>query len=204
MPTLQPTRNEIRRQCRSERRALKPTQRQEYALAFAHNFCQSKTYKTSKHIACYFSNDGELDLSPLIETAWRHNKQIYLPVLQAPFTQRILFARYEANTVLISNRFGIAEPAVAAHQRVKPQALDIILAPLVAFDRNGHRIGMGGGYYDRSLGFLKQRHYWIKPALIGCAFHFQERKKLSVEKWDVGLAGVCTDLEFITTKPSPL
>jgi len=196
------TRTDIRRQCRTERNALQPQQRQEYALAFAQHISKTKLYKTSHRIACYFSHDGELDLSPLIEIAWRHNKQVYLPVLQAPFTQRILFAKYDEDTILVSNRFGIAEPAVAAHKRIKPQALDIILAPLVAFDRNGHRLGMGGGYYDRSLGFLRQRHYWHRPALIGCAFHFQERAKLPKEKWDVGLAAVCTDRGFSAIRPS--
>ncbi|MFV2058844.1 MAG: 5-formyltetrahydrofolate cyclo-ligase [Thiohalomonadales bacterium] len=192
------TRKDIRRRIRKQRRALSPEQRLDFALEFANLFTHNKIYKTSHRIACYLAHDGELDLFPLIETAWRHNKQVYLPVLQAPFTQRILFARYEKDTALVSNKFGIAEPAIAARDRIKPQSLDIILAPLVAFDRSGHRIGMGGGYYDRSLGFLKLRQHWHRPALIGCGFHFQEVAQLEAEAWDVGLSAVCTNQEFIS------
>jgi len=188
-----PKRDEIRHQCRQQRRALNSSQRLDYALQFAQHFSRSKIFKTAKKIACYFPNDGELDLTPLIELAWRHKKQIYLPVLQAPFTARIMFAKYHVNSTLDSNKFGIAEPAVHANQRSKPLQMDIILAPLVAFDNNGNRIGMGGGYYDRSLHFLKHRKYWHKPKLIGCAYDFQEREKIEAEKWDVGLAYICTN-----------
>ena len=184
---------DIRRQMRAQRRALDYDTRQSAADLFAWHFARSKIYRNSRRLACYISNDGELDLMPLIQRAWRDKKQVYLPVLHAPYVDRLSFALYTRNTALDSNRFGIDEPATAANRRVAPIRLDLVLTPLVAFDKQGNRIGMGGGFYDRSFGFLRQRKHWHKPTLIGCAYQFQELPEIANNYWDVPLNGVATE-----------
>jgi 5-formyltetrahydrofolate cyclo-ligase len=94
---------------------------------------------------------------------------------------------------LQENRFGIPEPCVPARALVRAQLLDLILVPLVAFDASGNRLGMGGGYYDRSLAFVAQRQHWRKPHVVGLAYEFQRVARMPANAWDVPLAAVVTN-----------
>ena len=76
---------------------------------------------------------------------------------------------------------------------VRAQDLDLILMPLVSFDDNGNRLGMGGGFYDRSLEFLRHRTRWHKPQVFGIAYDFQRINGLTPDPWDIPLQGVITD-----------
>jgi len=110
----------------------------------------------------------------------------------APFSrQRLWFARYTPGDALAANRYGIPEPVV--RELIKPWALDLILTPLVAFDTTGHRIGMGGGYYDRSLAFLHSRQHWQKPCRLGLAYEFQKQVMIEPNPWDIPLDGIATE-----------
>jgi 5-formyltetrahydrofolate cyclo-ligase len=71
-----------------------------------------------------------------------------------------------------------------------------MLLPLVAFDKNGNRIGMGGGFYDHTLAYLNIRKVWRKPKLIGLAHELQKVKQLQSNPWDIPLDGVVTEKEF--------
>ena len=71
--------------------------------------------------------------------------------------------------------------------------LDLILAPLVGFDTHGNRLGMGGGYYDRTFAYLKHRLHWQKPRLIGLAYELQRVADLANHAWDVPLQSVVTE-----------
>jgi len=135
-----------------------------------------------------------MDVTPLIALAWAYRKQCYLPVLGLRNSRKMWFAPYQPDTLLINNRFGIPEPQHKNSARLfKAQSLDLILMPLVAFDNKGHRLGMGGGFYDRTLQFLLQRQQWSKPRLIGTAYAFQEVPQLDNEPWDVPLHGIATE-----------
>lgn len=184
--------NTLRVDMRKKRRSLTTAEQQEAATQFAYHFCRSAIYRYSRHLACYLATDGEINLLPVIERAWRDNKTVYLPVLH-PFANKLQFAAYTSDTVLVNNRFAIGEPAVAAAARANPINMDVVLTPLVAFDRNGNRIGMGGGFYDRSFAFLKRRKIWLRPLLIGCAHGIQQLDNIQSQSWDLPLAGVFTD-----------
>lgn len=154
----------------------------------------SRTFQRSKHIAFYLTNDGEVDLSLLIKHAWQQGKQCYLPVLAEPNTQRLWFIPYTPETKLKNNRFGIPEPIHSHKIRLrKTLSLDLILMPLVAFDQQGNRVGMGGGFYDRTLAFLRQRKYWHKPNLLGVAYELQKQKQLESNPWDIPLQAIATE-----------
>jgi 5-formyltetrahydrofolate cyclo-ligase len=151
----------------------------------------------SRHIALYLANDGEVDLSKVVQQARARGKHVYLPVLSPTFHNRLWFAPYATHTRLARNCFGILEPA-ARWQTTRPLwSLDLALVPLVGFDRQGNRLGMGGGFYDRSLAYLCRRDVWRKPRLVGVAYAFQECEQLIAEPWDVPLAAVVTDTQFI-------
>lgn len=95
------------------------------------------------------------------------------------------------------NQYGISEPDIPISHQLKPIELDIVLMPLVAFDLNGNRLGMGGGFYDRSFSFLMRRKSNKKPRLIGVAYDFQEIETLDSDSWDVPLDAVVTESRLI-------
>ena len=189
-------RNTLRRQMRQQRRALSPAQREQASLDLVNHFGKTQLFRNAEHIAFYFANDGELDPTHLLERAWAMGKQCYLPVLMAPFSASLKFARFQAGDPTGSNRFGIPEPLVAARHRKAPRQMDLVITPLVAFDSAGNRLGMGGGYYDRSFAYLRVRRGWRKPRLIGIAYDFQQVKRLDSAAWDVPLAGIATESSF--------
>ena len=90
------------------------------------------------------------------------------------------------------NRFKLPEPDVTDAEMLEPESLDLVLVPLVVFDPQLNRIGMGGGYYDRSFEFRKQPGCNV-PALIGVAHELQKVDQLVPEEWDVRLDMVITD-----------
>ena len=186
--------NQLRQEMRQRRRALSHTERSHASYALAEHVAASRLFQTSRRIAFYLPNDGEIDLQPLIEYAWQVNKQCFLPVIGPRNSRRLWFLSYREDVRLQVNRFGIPEPVHHPGKRqFKPHALDLILLPLVAFDKNGHRLGMGGGYYDRTLAFLSHRHRWRKPHLLGTAYQFQQLKKLPTQPWDIPLDAIVTE-----------
>lgn len=188
------SRTHIRNQIRQQRSELTHAQQMDAAGLLTTRLLASPFFKNSRRIAFYLPNDGEMDITPLISLAWAYNKQCYLPVLGLRNSRKMWFAPYQPDTRLIANRFGIPEPLHKNSARLfKAQSLDLILMPLVAFDNKGHRLGMGGGYYDRTLQFLLHRQKWIKPRLIGTAYAFQEVHQLDNEPWDVPLDGIATE-----------
>ena len=187
------SRETLRTTIRAKRRALTLQQRQKFSRQFARHFSKTRLFRNSERIAFYMANDGELDPSELMAIAWSMGKDCFLPVLTAPHDKSLLFARYKPDEPLVYNQFGIPEPYVAARHRVKARNLDLIVMPLVAFDALGNRIGMGGGYYDRTLSFLKARSYWHKPILAGIGYGFQQVPKIESESWDVPLTYIATE-----------
>lgn len=186
-------RNTLRRQMRRQRRSLSRADRRDAAQALARHLGNSTLFLRSEHIAFYLANDGEMDLTPLIERAWAMGKQCYLPVLSPAFHNRLWFAPYQPDTPLRSNQFRILEPALPWRTMRPATSIDLMLTPLVAFDGAGNRLGMGGGFYDRTLAYLRHRNHWHKPALIGTAYEFQRLEKLPHAVWDVPLHGVATE-----------
>jgi 5-formyltetrahydrofolate cyclo-ligase len=181
----------LRQTIRQQRRALTRSEAATCAEQLAQQTCKHPLVLRSHRIAAYLASDGEIDPAPLLQALWSANKQVYLPVL-APFSPyKLWFARFNPDDILAFNRFGIPEP-VRRHL-IKPSALDLVLTPLVAFDTAGHRIGMGGGFYDRTFAFLQRRQYWHKPNLLGLAYEFQKQTAIKPNNWDVPLHAIATE-----------
>jgi 5-formyltetrahydrofolate cyclo-ligase len=171
----------------SRRERLQRAERLQRQLA------RQREFRSARRVAVYLPQDGEVETQALIELCWAMGKQVYLPVLLPFMHNRLWFARYHPDTRLVLNRYGIPEPEIVHRQRIAAHALDLVLTPLVGFDLNGNRLGMGGGFYDRSFAFLRGRLHWRKPRLVGLAYDFQQRPSLSAQPWDVPLTGVVTD-----------
>ncbi|GAA78455.1 5-formyltetrahydrofolate cyclo-ligase [Pseudoalteromonas fuliginea] len=187
-------RAQIRKSIREIRNNLSKNQQNLAAQSLYMNFIQHlKSKKTNKteHIAIYLSNDGELDTSLLIKELWNLNHHIYLPVIHPFNGTNLLFQRYEKNSPMRANRYGIFEPKLNCSQICPLPALDYLLMPLVAFDKQGNRLGMGGGFYDRTLARLHEQN-WQKPQLIGLAHECQKVDVLPIESWDVPLKTIIT------------
>ena len=198
------TRSDIRKRIRSQRRNLSTNERRFAAYLVTKSISNLRVFRASKRVAFYLPNDGELDLSLLIQRAWMMKKVCYLPVLDTLTADQLKFAPYYQNTLMRVNCFGIQEPAVPVCQRVRANALDLVLLPLVAFDARGNRIGMGGGFYDRTLSFLRKRRHWRKPHLLGVAYEFQKIDALHRHTWDVPLQCIVTDKHIYNPKPLSL
>ncbi len=187
-------RAQIRAKIRNTRKNLSNNQQIIAAQSLKMNFIQhlkSENTTNSKHIAIYLSNDGELDTSLLIKELWNLNHVVYLPIIHPFNGANLLFQRYEKNSPMRANRYGILEPKLNCSQICPLPALDYLLMPLVAFDKQGNRLGMGGGFYDRTLARLHEQN-WQKPQLIGLAHECQKVDALPIESWDVPLKTIIT------------
>lgn len=184
--------NSLRSQTRALRRTLPLPQREQAALRLAKRIAALPVFTTSQHIAAYIAIDGEMDPSPLLTQATALNKHVYLPVLTADTQRPMVFAPYETDTKLKPNRFKILEPDVSPAQWRNGEHLDLVLAPLVAFDARGNRLGMGGGFYDRTFAFRRDTASpW--PYLLGLAYELQKVDTLERQPWDIPLDGIATE-----------
>lgn len=140
-------------------------------------------------MACYFSQDNELNCSPLIQILWALQKSVFLPAITASDSKKLEFAAYGPNDSLRLNQYKILEPYQT--ETIPPEALDLVLMPLVGFDLQGNRLGMGGGYYDRTFQHLRQSNK--KPFLLGVGYELQKINQLPDDPWDVKMDGVLTE-----------
>ncbi len=187
---------QLRQRIRRQRRDLTPQQQQAHSLAVALRLARSPLFMHSRRIAAYISADGEIDPMPLLVHAFASGKRCFLPVLRAHPQRTLWFCELRPRDTLLTNRYGIAEPNMRKRPPVPPWGLDLILLPLVAFDTQGNRLGMGGGFYDRTLGYLRHRRHWRSPKLIGIAHECQKVERLAVNHWDIPLQGVVTESAF--------
>lgn len=194
------SRPHLRRMLRKARRALTPSEQRRAALGLYRQLAQHPLFRRAKHISLYLPTDGEIDPRLLLRAAQRRGKATYLPVLSAWPRTKMVFQRVRPGEKLLPNRFRILEPRVNISRQRKVWALDLVLLPLVGFDDAGGRLGMGGGFYDRSLAYLARRQSWRKPTLLGLAHECQKVDRLIQASWDVPLAGTVTDKHWYSAK----
>jgi len=187
-------RSELRKQLVAQRRALFPPQRMAAAQGLRRSLEQLPEFHTDPRVAGYWATDGELPLNLAIPPLAGRGQQFLLPMVGDK--RELRFAPWRAGDPVSPNRYGIPEP-VAPAQWFAPFQLDLVLVPLLGFDRRGHRLGYGGGYYDRSFAFLKDQDRPTEPLLVGIAYAFQELASIDAEPWDVPLDYIATDRELI-------
>ncbi|KAF1052481.1 MAG: 5-formyltetrahydrofolate cyclo-ligase [Stenotrophomonas maltophilia] len=183
----------LRRLLRQARRQLSPLQQHQAAQRLKRRLAQHPLFRRARHIALYLPNDGEIDPRPLLDVARQRGKSVYLPVLSRWPHTHMTFQRIGVGERWAVNRFGIREPRADRRHSRAPWALDLVLLPLVGFDPTGGRLGMGKGFYDRTLAYLAKRTRWQKPTLLGIAHECQKVDRLALASWDVPLQGIATD-----------
>lgn len=181
--------NTLRLEARKRRRNLTPIDQYKAAQALVAQLRRLPVYRCATHIAFYIANDGELNPAMALQHALMRKKNCYLPCLTGRNT--MIFRRYTRTTKMVLNHYNIPEPQPRAVS-IPANKLEIVLMPLVAFDRKGNRLGMGGGFYDRTFAFKKHSHL-PKPVLIGLAHSVQEMDSLSINSWDVPMDFVVTE-----------
>lgn len=200
-------RSQVRHQIRTLRQAITELEQAVAAQKLLTQLCAQPKIQQANHIAIYLPRDGELDGLPFIKWCWQQQKSVYLPVIH-PFTKgQLLFLKYQSNTPMHLSRYGINEPKLDVRLIKHVDEIDVILTPLVAFDSTGNRLGMGGGFYDRTLAHWYEKNKLLlnsndknnlsKPYPIGIAHDCQHVNNLPIQAWDIPLPEIITPTQKI-------
>lgn len=178
-----------------EKREKLPTQQRNAAAQQALNIWRKQSELTSaERIGLFWSVKGELPTQALIEYCLSAKQAVYLPKVDENKQGHLLFGPYQRDTPMQPDRFGIPTPQFAPSEAENPSKLDVIVMPLVAADLQGNRIGMGAGYYDRTLANLAPCKPKAHPILLGWGYEWQVLQDLlKPTEWDIPLSGLITD-----------
>ncbi|RVU82779.1 5-formyltetrahydrofolate cyclo-ligase [Leucothrix sargassi] len=183
----------IRKTLQKRRQALSASEQQALSMQICEQLLASNMLDYMEHIAIYLPVRGEADPTPLLNSKLS-NKQFYLPVLSQEKAGYLTFAAYSKDTVMTVNKFKIPEPDLSQTNVINSTALDCVIMPAVGIDTNGNRIGMGGGFYDRTFAYRKQKAH--KPMLVGFCYEFQLIDPQTPQAWDIPADAVVTDKRF--------
>jgi len=187
-PSIAQQKASLRQTLRKRRRDLGRPQQRHAARAICRHLMRSTLFQRARDISLYLDNDGEVGTRALIQLCSRANKRVWLP--EVTQSRELRFLRYQSGDKLIANPYGILQPQ-SHRQCIEVMDLDLVLMPLVAFDRRGMRLGMGGGFYDRAFQGVGKRQ--VRPKLVGLGHGFQEIDCVPANRWDKPLHAVATE-----------
>jgi len=171
------------------RASLDPDFRESASWTIAEKVCRSSWFARARRIACYLPVADEVDTWPIIARAWQMKKRIFAPIVQKNMSMK--FREITTESELERSSFSLYEPVTGEFSSV--QELDVVITPLLAFDENMNRVGMGGGCFDRTFALLKHRNSYRHPKLIGVAYACQKVEKIIANAWDIPLFQVITE-----------
>jgi 5-formyltetrahydrofolate cyclo-ligase len=192
----------LRKLMRRRRLELAPYTRRKAGQSIVRQLRRAPFFVRSKKIGVYLDAFGEVPTRNVIQLCFKLKKIVYLPVVGS-FNQPLSWSRITRhqlqNQRMIKHRFGMKQPP--SQRGVSVKSLDCLLMPLVAFDMHGHRLGMGGGFYDRTLSHcvntVDYRHLKpIKPWRVGVAYDFQQVHNIDSQAWDVSIHAVVTPTRY--------
>jgi len=190
-------RTALRRRLRDARRSTPPAVRIAAAEGLATRLLALSALPARGYVAGYWASDGEIGLH-VFQLRLPSDLVYCLPVLH---DDQLRFAPWRAGDPLVTNRYGIPEPDVEPSSALDARAMALVVTPLVGFDAQGHRLGMGGGWYDRSFAFRQTDA--APPLLVGAAFASQQVDTLEAASWDVPLDAICTESRTLFPSPRP-
>lgn len=186
------SRQALRKVFKQKRLAQSPAEQQQSAQQLVERYKENTLFRHAQHVALYLSFNGEINTRPLIDYLWSIHCQVYVPVLHPFCKGHLLFQVLTPDTVMLKNHYGIEEPKLNI-QGVCPIAkLDLIFTPLLAFDLTGNRLGMGGGFYDRTLAQLNKMGASSPTTVVGLAHEVQLSAPLPTQAWDIPLPYILT------------
>lgn len=183
----------LRKQLRQHRRTLSLRTRQQAGRVTCQRLGRLAVFRQARHVGIYLSAFGEVPTQAIINRCLKSQKKIYLPQIRH-FDQKLLWVPISRqqwrNRRFFMHRLGMYEPR---QRGIAVSRLDLLIMPLLAFDRYGSRLGMGGGFYDRTL--------WKKPQAyrLGLAYAFQQIRQLDRQPWDQPLDAILTPSGFISS-----
>ena len=182
----------LRKQLRAARRGLCALDHASRSRRAASSIARLAAFKAGSRIAVYLPFDRETDPSALVAAARRRRVRLYVPVVESLRHRRLRFYPLTGRTR--RGEFGISIPHRAAHgHAVGARWFNLIAVPLVGVDRQGRRLGMGGGFYDRALDWRRHRRHWLGPRLVGLAFDCQRAESVYAQAHDVRLDALATE-----------
>lgn len=188
------SRHQQRRRLRLARNSLSHYQQKFASLSLYQLAKTLNCVINSTTFAFYIANDGEIDPKLLVKYLQHLGKKCYLPVIRPNFDGRLWFIHTDIKTKYRKNKFGMVEPCINYQQKPVPAwAIDVVFVPLVGFDPYGQRLGMGGGYYDKTFGFKNIGSSPKQPMLIGLAHEVQKVQHIENKPWDIPLDLIITD-----------
>jgi len=187
----------LRKQLRHQRRAVSDFQQKQAQQKILQQLIRLKSFQHAKKVGVYLHAFGEINTNQIIEYCFKQHKQVYLPMICTMNQQlhwvRISLQQYR-NKRFSYHPFGMQEPM--AGRGVHVSMLDFLIMPLLACDIYGTRIGMGGGFYDKTLASAPN-----KPFRLGIAHDFQLiQQRLLREAWDQPLDALLTPSEYLSFK----
>jgi 5-formyltetrahydrofolate cyclo-ligase len=170
---------QLRKQYLEQRKALSSVELHEKSQLLINRFFENINFDEIHYVHCYLPivQNKEIDTSILIEELHKRDIKVVVPVANFE-THQMESALYEPSTTLILRK-GIPEPKTPIF--IDSERIDLVILPLAIFDKQGYRIGYGGGFYDRFIEKLK-----TKPQLIGLSF-FEATQDILPNKFDVPL-----------------
>jgi len=183
----------LRRKLRSTRSTLPASVRNRHDAAIVQYLLQLVKSQGTGSIACYWPFNGEPDITPVYKPLIADGYELALPVISEGNDHTMVFHSWRADTELETNRYGIFEPQKTAS--IPLSSFDMLIMPLVGYDRFGNRLGMGSGYYDRCLESLRDSS---APLRVGIAYSLQEIEPLDVNEWDIPLHGIVNERGWFT------
>ncbi len=185
--------NETRNHLIAHRSGMDTTTCAELSTEITTQLLQQPIFEQAQRIAVYLAHRNEVSTEKIIQDIWAQGKQCYLPVLAPDMPNSLHFLPYTAETVLQPNTYKILEPIWDASACLPAQDFDLVITPLVGFDKHCHRIGMGAGYYDRSFAFMNTSPRPQHPKLVGLGYELQKLDNIEPQPWDITLDAVFTE-----------
>jgi 5-formyltetrahydrofolate cyclo-ligase len=171
----------IRKKSRSKRRSISNLQQHLASKRLYKKLSRQPDFLAAKHIAFYNAIDGEINLDLLINKAQSLKKHCYLPSVNTD-SQELSFYKTGKGEQLLKRNFNIPEPK--KRKVFNSKRFDLVIMPLLAFDKSGNRLGMGGGYYDFSFRHLANKKY-SRTKLIAVAHRCQQVDEIKTQHWDI-------------------
>ncbi len=194
-------RSALRQQLRRIRRSLSSSEQRNAAAAVARRLARHPLCKPGARIGIYLAMPGELCLQPFVEQAWARGCRLFAPHITHTRRGLMAFYPYTPSSPLKTNQWGIPQLREPRRYPIAAITLDVVLVPVVGFDAQGNRLGMGAGFYDRHFARLRRSAQWRRPHLIGVAYACQQVPSLPIQPHDVGLEMIVTERATLRARP---
>ncbi len=195
-----PDKAALRRELRARRAAVPRAARRLAGRRLVRHALRQRLLARKRRIGFYMPAKNEIDVLPLLGRARLMGVDCYLPVVPGRGHRKLWFIRLGDRPAWRLNRYGIPEYRHAPARKVRATQLDVLFLPLLGFDEQGWRVGMGGGYYDASLARLGKRRVWRQPRRVGVAFAAQQVDRIPNDAWDIPLSGILTERGYLAAR----